>query len=241
MRACWSLCALLLLGCNDPPPEDVPRSEPPVKVERPQPPQGGEVDATGTLLRCPSRRFAMTQPWWFVYSDKDNEDPDCPTGFSESRLHTVTVTEQTGTCTVGWTGTLRQGAAYRFAGVGAEMAWADLRPYTDITVMTRGDGQTYRMELVDGADTESERGCEDSDWDNHGVQFVCGDGQEGWKAVTMKLSDFVQEGWGTPRDLDLTGVDRVHVRTTADTTETFACDFWIQSVTLRDGNILPFQ
>ena len=239
--------ALLLTGCEDGPPADdgpPPRPTPAAKVEHPEPPYGGEVGPEGRTLRCPSRRIALTRPWWYAYSDRDSWDMSCPTGTSESRLHTVEVTEDTGSCTVGWSGTLQgESEQHTFAGVGTELAWADLSPYTAVTVMTRGDGQRYRMELIaDLSSTDgSQAGCDDPSWDVHGAQLVCGDGTAAWRPVTLKLSAFRQEGWGTPRELDLSQVNRLHVRTGTSTKGSFACDFWIQSVTMKGGERLQFQ
>jgi hypothetical protein len=242
------LCGLLA-GCEDRPVEEAPplhaespRTEPPPRVEQPPPPFGGEVDSEGRTLRCPDRRFSLTRPWWFVFSDRDSQDLNCPTGTSDSRLITaVAPQEELGSCTVSWRGTLRDSVEHRFAGVGAELAWADLSPYTAITLMTRGDGQEYRLELIDADQTTNDQGCADPDWDFHGTAFRCGVGDDSWRAVTIRLDRLRQGGWGTARPLDLTAVDRLHVRTRSGADGDFACDFFIQSITRRDGDILPLQ
>ena len=231
----------LLAGCDTPPAEaPLPRTAPPARVEVPSPPFGGAASPDGLTLRCPSTRLALTRPWWFVFSDTG--DADCPVGASESRLLTPTgPPDALGACTVSWRGTLRDGAPHRFAGVGTALAWADLTPYSAITLMTRGDGASYRLELIDSDHDTSDEGCEDPDWDFHGSAFRCGTGGAAWSAVTIPFDTLRQSGWGTARALDLSAVDRLHVRTQSEADGDFACDFWIQSVTSARGDVLPLQ
>ncbi len=62
-----------------------------------------------------------------------------------------------------------------------------------------------------------------------------------WSAVTIPFDTLRQSGWGTARALDLSAVDRLHVRTQSEADGDFACDFWIQSVTSARGDVLPLQ
>jgi len=223
------LLAGLLPGCERNPPRALLRPRPPRAPERIAPPQGGVVEHE--VLRCPEQLLQPLRPFWFTFSDADiagSDDEECGRGTSTSILQTQPDPLPPSDCVASWSGAVTEDHPHAFSGVGVETWSRDWRAWRGLTLATKGDGRTYRLELLRGqVDEETGEVCADPEQDHHGLEFTCGDGTDAWVRVPFEFADLKQEGWGRKRPFEQENVAQLQVRTRERPIEVFGCDLYV--------------
>jgi hypothetical protein len=99
-----------------------------------------------------------------------------------------------------------------YAGMGVRFDKGDRRGFEGFVLATRGDGRTYRADLVDLYQEARSGGCGDADGNHPGLHFQCGDGGGGWHEVPVRFSDLEQRaGWGEQHSLQLRDLRKLSI------------------------------
>jgi hypothetical protein len=219
-------CALALsttfTACDVGPPPVVRSSgsgDTPASAVGPGPAPAVGVSADGRSLSCVDDPNSGLIPPWFAFSDQDLNGfvddkgvPHCEHGASTVQL-SQTVGPDGAWCPVAMQGHLDATHHGPFAGIAIRFDQADRRDFEGLVLTTRGDGQRYRLDLVDlYQDARLDGQCDDEDLNHPGTWFSCGDGSGGWREVTISFDELRQRpDWGPAHTLELRDLRRMAV------------------------------
>lgn len=151
---------------------------------------------------------------WYAFSDRDQlqETEGCEGGDSEVQLFIPGAAPPGSWCPTGMRGRLDAALSGAYAGMGVRFDKGDRREFDGFVLATRGDGRTYRADLVDLYQEARLGGCGDEDGNHPGLHFRCGDGGGGWTEIPVEFAALEQRaGWGEPHTLQLRDLRKLSI------------------------------
>lgn len=172
------------------------------------------VGASGLVRHCVDDPDIGFLSPWYAFSDRDQleEVEGCEGGDSDVKLYVPGSPPPAGWCPTGMRGRLDAQHDGAYAGMGVRFDKGDRRGFEGFVLATRGDGRTYRADLVDLYQEARLGGGGDEDGNHPGMHFRCGDGGGGWRQVPVRFSDLAQRpGWGEEHALQLRDLRKLSV------------------------------
>lgn len=214
---------------NAPPPTMPPESAPPLVRDDIKP---GEL-LVDDFSRCDAALENRLGGYWYPFTDQNQPgEKACNHGSSSSDIRVALGGSPPSPCHLEWRATLKSDHRFAFAGMGVSLGEVTLQRYGKLYMITRGDGQTYRVKFpMQEQQVRARQGaCGNDDWNAFGANFICGNGTSRWSVVRVELSQLQRDpawrsrGTGAQTPLNLADVKAIEFQTVGSSGQSFQCD-----------------